>query len=611
MTTRRDPGPVDLGEDGPDRRVLGVGYLITSLINASVVLAPGWGDVRGGPVLAIATLGVLSGLGLLALPSWPAPGPRTGIVSAGLSTSVSVWCVDGSPAVGVLVALYCASALHIPYLRSRRQVVAATVLPYVLLPAALLASGHPDQVLGWVLVLPATTVLPVLGVRSVLQLAALRSRRDATSELLNRRGLLETCARQLEEGEGLDGQATVSVVHFDDLRDLRLALGRAAADEVVAECARRVAALPGAVVARLDQDTLAVVRPAELDGSGDPTRTGLDEGRVLRQVLRDHVELEAEGPGRGLQLRPDVSIGVACAPQHGRDIDALLALADVAAVHAVDDRHRVAVAEGSGTVDADDLRLHAELPSAIEAGQLQVHYQRLVSAGTGRTLGVEALVRWQHPVHGLLGPAAFVPLAERSHAIVGLTHWVLRTAAAQCATWRAEGRDVGMSVNVSPVVLSDPSLVNAVRRAVAVNRLDPGVLTLEVTESALLQDPEGASEVLAALRAAGARVSIDDFGTGYTSLTMLRQLAVDELKIDRSFVVAAPQAPADAAIVQALVDLAHRLSMEVVAEGVEDARTADLVRDLGADVLQGYHFARPVPAAQVFAGAGDPVPALS
>ncbi len=155
------------------------------------------------------------------------------------------------------------------------------------------------------------------------------------------------------------------------------------------------------------------------------------------------------------------------------------------------------------------------------------------------------------------------------------------------------------------MVLADPSLVNAVRRAVVENGLGPGVLTLEVTETALLVDPRDAAAVLAALREAGARVSIDDFGTGYTSLTMLRQLAVDELKIDRTFVAAAAQAPADAAIVQALVDLAHRLSLDVVAEGVEDARTAAVVRDLGADVLQGFHFARPVPAEEVFAPAGS------
>ncbi|WP_146149434.1 bifunctional diguanylate cyclase/phosphodiesterase [Kineococcus rhizosphaerae] len=571
---------VDLGDAGLSRRVVALEYLVTSLIFASVVLVPGWSGQHGVLILAISTLGFVSGAGLMLTESWPLPAPGAAIVSAALTTTVGVYCADGSPAVGVLVVLYSASAVHVPFLSSRRDVVVATALPFVLLPVALVASGHPGQVLGWVLALPATTVLPVVGVRSLLRLADRRARHDVSSELLNRTGLLETAARRLAAGEGPGDELTVSVVHFDDLRDLRLALGPAAAEEVLAESARRAAELPGALVARLDLDSLAVVRPVELDGSHDPLRTGLDEGRVLHQVLREHVVLLADGPGRGLRVRPDVSIGVACAPQHGREVDELLALADVAAVRAADEQHRLAVAQGEAAVDVAALRLHTELPAAVAEGQLRVHYQRLVAAGSGRTVGVEALVRWQHPEHGLLEPGAFVPLAERSHAIVGLTHWVLGTAAAQCAAWRAAGHDVTVSVNVSPVVLGEPSLVNAVRRAIAENGLERGVLTLEVTETALLGDPDGVGAVLTALRAAGARVSLDDFGTGYTSLTMLRRLQVDELKIDRSFVVAAPQAPVDAAIVRALADLAHRLSMEVVAEGVEDAATADLVRDL-------------------------------
>jgi EAL domain-containing protein (putative c-di-GMP-specific phosphodiesterase class I) len=252
------------------------------------------------------------------------------------------------------------------------------------------------------------------------------------------------------------------------------------------------------------------------------------------------------------------------------------------------------------TADPAATALQAELPAAIADGQLRVHYQRLVEAGTHRVVGVEALVRWQHPERGLLGPGAFVPLAEGTPTMVALTTWVLQHASAQCAAWRLAGHDVGVAVNLSAALVQDPSLLDTVRGVIAAHGLDRGVLTLEVTETALLADPDGAAAVLAALRAAGARVSLDDFGTGYTSLTMLRQLEVDELKIDRTFVAAATQAPADAAIVRALVDLAHRLSMEVVAEGVEDARTAELVRGLGADVLQGFHFARPVPAEEVF-----------
>ncbi|NYD22422.1 EAL domain-containing protein [Kineococcus aurantiacus] len=454
---------------------------------------------------------------------------------------------------------------------------------------------------------PARAAAGLLGRLAARAARRCAARRDVP-DLPGRRGLLERCAAPLRAvAEDAETAWTVSVVGFDDLRELRLALGGPAADAVLAESARRLAELPGAVVARLGPDTLAVVRPLTTGTAGDAPATGRQEGTALRSTLLEPVELPDLGPGRGLRVRPETSVGVACVPDHGRDLEDLLAAADVAHARAGTAPRRVAVAEGTAAVDLDALALHTELPAAIADGQLRVHYQPLVTAGTHRVVGVEALVRWQHPERGLLGPGAFVPLAERSQAIVALTRWVLREAVAQCAAWRADGHDVGVSVNLSAAVVGEPTLVGTVRDVLAAHRLDPGVLTLEVTESALLADPAGAAAVLAALRAAGARVSLDDFGTGYTSLTMLRQLEVDELKIDRTFVAAAPQAPADAAIVRALVDLAHRLSVEVVAEGVEDARTAEVVRGLGADVLQGFHFSRPVPAADVFAAAPAPV----
>nr|WP_276611067.1 EAL domain-containing protein [Kineococcus siccus] len=421
-----------------------------------------------------------------------------------------------------------------------------------------------------------------------------RSTRDGVLDVANRAGLAEECAGWLTSLAGYDTAATVVVVHFDDLRDLRLALGADSARELLAEAARRLERLEGAVVARIDHDSLAVVRPVPLGyrDTDDGLSLGEREGRAVRAVLQPPVRLAA----RGLEVRPETSAGVACVPDHGTDLEELLAAADVALVTAAAAPARVAVAEGAAVLDVEALALHAQLPAAIADGQLRVHYQPLVAAGGGRLTGVEALVRWQHPERGLLGPGAFVPLAERSQAILGLTEWVLRTAVAQTAAWRAAGHDLGVSVNVAAPVLGEESFLGTVQDVIAAYELPPSVLTLEVTESALLEDPHRAAELLAALRAAGARISLDDFGTGYTSLTMLRSLDVDELKIDRTFVDAAPRAASDAAIVRALVDLGHRLSMEVVAEGVEDARTADLVTRLGVDVLQGFHFARPVPA---------------
>ncbi|WP_167587236.1 EAL domain-containing protein [Kineococcus rubinsiae] len=467
--------------------------------------------------------------------------------------------------------------------------------------------GATLPVLVVVLVVVLVTTPAVL-VHSLLEQGRRRSTQDPVLDVANRTGLAEECAGWLTSLAGYDTAATVSVVHFDDLRDLRLALGADSALELLAEAARRLSRLEGAVVARIDHDTLAVVRPVPLGYSDSLADAGLSlgerQGRAVQAALQQPVRLGA----RGLEVRPETSVGVACVPDHGTDLEELLAAADVALVTAAGAPSRVALAEGAAVLDVEALALHAQLPAAIAAGELRVHYQPLVAAGGGRLVGVEALVRWQHPERGLLGPGAFVPLAERSQAILGLTEWVLRTAVAQTAAWRAAGHDLGVSVNVAAPVLAEESFLATVQDVLDAHELPPSVLTLEVTESALLEDPHRAAELLSALRAAGARISIDDFGTGYTSLTMLRELDVDELKIDRTFVDAAPHTASDAAIVRALVDLGHRLSMEVVAEGVEDARTAGLMTRLGVDVLQGFHFSRPVPADELLTALQGPEP---
>jgi EAL domain-containing protein (putative c-di-GMP-specific phosphodiesterase class I)/GGDEF domain-containing protein len=490
-----------------------------------------------------------------------------------------------------------------PSRRPAGTALAASALGVAVVTAVALAltapRGGPLVPLLVVLLVLVLLGTPALLVPAVLEEGRRRSTRDGVLDVANRLGLAEECAGWLTSLAGSETAATVCVVHLDDLRDLRLALGADSARELLAEAASRLERLEGAVVARIDHDTLAVVRPVPLGYAEVAGEEGLSlgerQGRAVRAALQQPVRLRA----RGLEVRPETSVGVACVPDHGTVLEELLAAADVALVTAAAAPSRVAVAEGAAVLDVDALALHAELPAAIADGQLRVHYQPLVSAGGGHLLGVEALVRWQHPVRGLLGPGAFVPLAERSQAILALTEWVLRTAVAQTAAWRAAGHDLGVSVNVAAPVLGEESFLGTVQDVIDAHGLPPSVLTLEVTESALLDDPHRAAQLLSALRAAGARVSIDDFGTGYTSLTMLRALDVDELKIDRTFVDAAPHAASDAAIVRALVDLGHRLSMEVVAEGVEDARTAELMTRLGVDVLQGFHFARPVPAAEL------------
>jgi EAL domain-containing protein (putative c-di-GMP-specific phosphodiesterase class I) len=228
-----------------------------------------------------------------------------------------------------------------------------------------------------------------------------------------------------------------------------------------------------------------------------------------------------------------------------------------------------------------------------------MYYQPKVDPQLGRVLGVEALVRWQHPVHGLLMPPDFLPLAARSGLMPKLTRTVLDGALTQLAIWRADGLDLTVAVNLAVSDLLDPALPGDVSRLLARRDIPPTCLTLEVTEDGVIADPEGAAATLDAIARLGVRIALDDFGTGWSSLAHLRRLPVAELKIDRSFVADMVSDDDDAAIVRTTLDLARSLRLRVVAEGVEDDDTWTLLADLGAEAIQGFVLSRPLPAAQI------------
>jgi EAL domain-containing protein (putative c-di-GMP-specific phosphodiesterase class I) len=259
---------------------------------------------------------------------------------------------------------------------------------------------------------------------------------------------------------------------------------------------------------------------------------------------------------------------------------------------------------------AQRLTVLSELKSAITDGALTVHFQPKVRLRDGAVVGAEALVRWQHPVRGLVPPDEFIPVAEHSGLITPLTMAVLRQALGWCETWRRAGWSLGVAVNVSPRSLLDPAFVDEVVRVLATAEVPSSAVTLELTESSLMADPERAIEALERLRGLGLRLSIDDLGTGYSSLSYLQRLPVTEIKIDRSFL-----APADAdrdgsfAIVAAVVELGQRLGRDVVAEGVEDEATWRRLQQLGCDVAQGYWISRPVPGEQLQAWLEEWTPA--
>jgi EAL domain-containing protein (putative c-di-GMP-specific phosphodiesterase class I) len=248
------------------------------------------------------------------------------------------------------------------------------------------------------------------------------------------------------------------------------------------------------------------------------------------------------------------------------------------------------------THSEDRLGLLAALRRAIESNQLDLHYQPKVALDGERVVGVEALLRWEHPTRGSIPPDEFIPLAERSGLTHGLTSFVIDKSLAQVAAWRAEGIEVGVAVNVSARDLHGPSLVRSVSEALARHRVPASLLTLELTERSLMAEHSGVGDTIEALEALDVELSLDDFGTGYSSMFMLQRLPVSEIKVDRSFVSRLAEEGHDASIVRSIIDLAHALGLQAVAEGVETQEVWDELAELGCDTAQGWYIGWPMPA---------------
>jgi len=292
------------------------------------------------------------------------------------------------------------------------------------------------------------------------------------------------------------------------------------------------------------------------------------------------------------------SLGVAVAPEHAQDVSALLKRADMAMYDAKASARGLRVYEADlDTKSPRRLALVSELRSALACDQIQVHVQPKARLTTGAVDCVEALVRWAHPESGWLPPDEFIPVAERSGLIGPLTTRVLHESLAAVADWRRQGFDICIAVNLSTRSLHDADLVEEVTRLLRRHDVPASRLTLEVTEGSVMADPTRAIALLQGLRDHGVRLSVDDFGTGYSSLSYLKRLPVHEVKIDRSFVTGLRDNSDDVAIVRAIVDLGRHLGLEVVAEGVEDQETWDLLTRMGCHLVQGWHLGRPMPTA--------------
>lgn len=304
----------------------------------------------------------------------------------------------------------------------------------------------------------------------------------------------------------------------------------------------------------------------------------------------------------GEELFVTATLGIALYPEDGQNAETLVKNADVAMYRAKDkgkDQYQFYIAEMSAESRAQ-LTMEMELRRALERSEFVLHYQPQLDTQSGRTVGFESLIRWQHPRRGLLQPDQFVPLLEESGLIVGVGEWVLRSACAQWRSWRAQGwGGLRVAVNVSARQFGSTDIVRLLRQVVQEEQVPPGCIELEVTETVVMQDVMRAAEILNALRRLGVRPAIDDFGTGYASLSYLKRFAIDILKIDQSFVFDADKHRDDAAIIEAITSLGHNLGMEVVAEGVETQGQFDFLRAQGCDTVQGYLLGRPMAVNEV------------
>jgi diguanylate cyclase (GGDEF)-like protein len=413
-----------------------------------------------------------------------------------------------------------------------------------------------------------------------------RALHDALTDLPNRTLLNDRLHQAILAGRRDEESVALLVMDLDRFKEVNDAFGHHSGDVLLQQVALRLREqLRGSdTVARLGGDEFAVVLPniGGLPGAARAARKILRSLEPPFSVERETVDIGA-------------SVGIALYPDHGHDAETLLRRADVA----------MYAAKRSGTgfafyaVEHDThsptrLAMLAELRHAIEQGKLLLHYQPKVDLRSGRIVGAEALVRWEHPTLGLLMPDDFIPLAEHTGLIRPLGLWVVEAALRQCKAWQRVGTRLKLAVNLSMRNLHDPQLPETFERLLKRHNLAAGCLQVEITESALMADPDHSTRVLTALDSMGIRLAVDDYGTGYSSLAYLRRLPVEELKIDKSFVSDMTTEENSAVIVRSTIELGHNLGLVVTAEGVENRATAEMLSAERCDLAQGYFFSQPL-----------------
>ncbi|WP_327011956.1 EAL domain-containing protein [Dactylosporangium sp. NBC_01737] len=423
---------------------------------------------------------------------------------------------------------------------------------------------------------------------------ALEARRDPLTGLANRQGLERAVARRLQEhaeraaNQEASRRLALLLLDLDGFKQVNDSLGHRVGDRLLVEVSRRLKERADAEVGRLGGDEFAIVVPHLHDVADAKAHA-----EAIMDVLREPVLLD------GLPIDVGGSVGVAVYPEHGTDFEELMQHADVAMYDAKGRGDNLAVyAPEADHNSPERLSLLADLRKALETQQdsgVALYYQPQVELATGDVVGLEALLRWQHPQRGLVDPEELIKVAEHSSVMRLLTFRVIDDVIDQLAAWGEAAGRVRVAVNVSVRDLHTGEIADRIAAKLRQTGIEPERLELEITESALMADPRRVLATLARLERLGIAIALDDFGTGYSSMLHLRRLPLKEVKIDRSFVLGVATDPDDAAIVRSMIDLARALGLRIVAEGVEDERTWRMLVEAGCDLAQGWYFARPMP----------------
>lgn len=413
---------------------------------------------------------------------------------------------------------------------------------------------------------------------------------DSLTALPNRYLLYTTVEKSLQEHP--DSLSALILIDLDRFKEVNDTLGHQAGDALLKQVGPRLSSTLDKVegsLARLGGDEFAIFLP-QIRNRDDVMLIAVE----VMTAIKFPFELQS------MTVEVGISLGIALYPQNGKDVSSLMRCADIAmyvakrqtrgfAFYSTDDDHH----------SPRRLALMTELRSAMKENQLFLHYQPKVDLRTYQTVGLEVLVRWEHPVHGMIPPAHFIPIAETTQLIGPLTLWVLEHALMQWRIWYEQGLKTDLAVNLSVRNLLDQALPAQIRRLIEKHQMDVSCLELEITESAIMADPDGALRVLKQIDKMGVRLSIDDFGTGYSSLAYLKRLPIQKLKIDLSFIRHLTENEHDALITKTITNLAHEFGLKVIAEGVEDIETMEALRKLKCDQVQGYYISRPIGAEEM------------